>query len=177
MEFEILETEEVYRGRRIVVERRLVRYSGGREQDYSIVRHPGAVVIVPVDQEGWICLIDQYRLVVGKMLLELPAGTLEQGESPEVCALREMREEIGFTADNLKKIGEFYSSPGYSDEYMHVFLATDLREDPLELDVGEFIQVKKYPAEDVYQMVAQGKIQDGKSVAALALARPYVMSA
>jgi ADP-ribose pyrophosphatase len=177
MDFEILETEEVYHGRKIVVERRLVRYSSGREQDYGMVHHPGAVTIVPVDQEGWIWLIDQYRLVIGKMILELPAGTLEHNETPEVCALREMREEIGFAADSLKKIGEFYSSPGYSDEYLHVFLATGLREDPLELDVGEFIQVKKYPAEDVYQMVAQGKIRDGKTLAALALARPFILSA
>ncbi len=177
MEFKILETEEVYQGRKIVVERRTVRYSGGKEQEYGIVHHPGAVTIVPVDEDGWIWLIDQYRLVIGKMLLELPAGTLEYNETPEICALREIREEIGLTADSLKKIGEFYSSPGYSDEFMHVFLATGLREDPLEQDVGEFIQVKKYSVEDVYRMVAQGKIRDGKTLVALALARPFILSA
>jgi ADP-ribose pyrophosphatase len=177
MEFEIIETKEVYQGRKFVVARRMVRYPDGREGEYGIVHHPGAVTVVPVNQDGWIWLIEQYRHAIENMLLELPAGTIEEKEAPEVCALRELREEIGLSADSLKKIGEFYSSPGYSDEYMHVFLAMDLREDPLERDVGEFIQVQKYPAEEVYQMMVQGKIRDGKTVAALALARPYILSA
>jgi ADP-ribose pyrophosphatase len=177
MEFKIFKTEEVFRGRMVVVKRDTVRYPDGAERDYEVIQHRGSVVMVPVDEEGQIWIIDQYRPAVEHMLLELPAGTIELNEDPQVCALRELREEIGMTSDSLKKIGGFYIAPGYSNEYMHVFLATDLREDPLEQDVGEFIQVKKYPVEEVYQMVAQGNIQDGKTVAALALARPYILSA
>jgi ADP-ribose pyrophosphatase len=173
MEYETLKSEEVYRGRRIVVLRDRVRYPDGVERAYDVVRHPGAVTIVPVDREGNILLIEQYRYAVGETILELPAGTLEPGEAPEVCAIRELREEVGVTADRLKKVGEFYLAPGYSTEYMFVYLATDLREAPLEKDEGEFIQVVKISIDEVYQMLAEDKIRDGKTLAGLALARPY----
>jgi ADP-ribose pyrophosphatase len=173
MEYETLKSEEVYRGRRIVVLRDRVRYPDGLERAYDVVRHPGAVTIVPVDREGNILLIEQYRYAVGETILELPAGTLESGEAPEVCAIRELREEVGVTADRMKKVGEFFLAPGYSTEYMFIYLATDLREAPLEKDEGEFIQVVKISTDEVYQMLAEDKIRDGKTLAGLALARPY----
>lgn len=174
MEFETLKSEEAYRGRRIVVLRDRVKYPDGVEREYDVVRHPGAVTMVPVDEKGNILLIEQYRYAVRETLLELPAGTLEPDEAPEVCAIRELREEVGVTADRLKKVGEFFLAPGYSTEYMYVYLATDLREAPLEKDAGEFIQVVKIPAKEVYQMLAEDKIRDGKTVAGLALVRPYI---
>ena len=130
--------------------------------------------MVPVDGQGNIWLIEQYRYAIKETLLELPAGTLEPDENPEVSAIRELREEIGVTADDLKKIGELYLAPGYSSEYMHIYLATDLREAPLEKDAGEFIEVVKLPADEVYQMVAADKIRDGKTIAGLALAKPFL---
>jgi ADP-ribose pyrophosphatase len=176
MEFEIIGTKEIYKGRKIVVKRDTVKYPDGKEHDYEVIHHHGSVVMVPVDKEGKIWLIDQYRPAIDQILLELPAGTIEKEEDPQVCALRELREEIGMTSDSIKKIGGFYIAPGYSNEYMHVYLATNLREDPLPQDSGEFIQVQKYPAEEVYQMLAQGKIRDGKTVAAIALAKPNILS-
>jgi ADP-ribose pyrophosphatase len=174
MKFKTLESAEVYRGWRIVVLRDRVRYPDGVERGYDVVQHPGAVTMVPVDGEGNVWLIEQYRYAIKETLLELPAGTLEPDEAPEVSAIRELREEIGVTADKLKKIGELYLAPGYSSEYMHVYLATDLREAPLEKDAGEFIEVIKLPIVDVYQMVAEDKIRDAKTIAGLALARPHI---
>jgi ADP-ribose pyrophosphatase len=174
MKYKTLESAEVYRGRRIVVLRDRVRYPDGAEREYDVVQHPGAVTMVPVDGEGNIWLVEQYRYAIKDTLLELPAGTLEPHEAPEVSAIRELREEIGVTADSLKKIGELYLAPGYSSEFMHIYLATDLREAPLEKDVGEFIEVVKIPADEVYQMIVEDKIRDGKTIAGLALARPQI---
>jgi ADP-ribose pyrophosphatase len=174
MKYKTLESAEVYRGRRIVVLRDRVRYPDGAEREYDVVQHPGAVTMVPVDGEGNIWLVEQYRYAIKDTLLELPAGTLEPHEAPEVSAIRELREEIGVTADSLKKIGELYLAPGYSSEFMHIYLATDLREAPLEKDAGEFIEVVKIPAGEVYQMIVEDKIRDGKTIAGLALARPQI---
>jgi ADP-ribose pyrophosphatase len=174
MKFKTLESQEVYRGRRIVVLRDKVRYPDGIEREYDVVRHPGAVTMVPVDGEGNIWMIEQYRYAIKETLLELPAGTLEPDEDPEVSAIRELREEIGVRADSLKKIGELYLAPGYSTEFMHFYLATGLREAPLEKDAGEYIEVVKFPADEVFRMVEGDKIRDGKTVAGLALVRPYI---
>ena len=106
------------------------------------------------------------------LLLELPAGTLEEGEEPSVCAAREIREETGFAAGKLEKIGEFYLAPGYSTEFMVVFLATELTYDPLEADADEFLSVEKISVKDALEMAEQGKMPDAKSLAALLLARP-----
>jgi ADP-ribose pyrophosphatase len=174
MKFKTLESKEVYRGRRIVVLRDRVRYPDGVEREYDVVAHPGAVTMVPVDGEGNIWLIEQYRYAIKETLLELPAGTLEPDEAPEVSAMRELREEIGVAADRLEKIGELYLAPGYSTEFMHFYLATDLREAPLEKDAGEYIEVVKFPADEVFRMIAEDKIRDGKTIAGLALVRPYI---
>ena len=174
MEIKTLKSEEMYRGRRLVVLRDRVRYPDGGEMDYDVVHHPGAVTMVPIDEDGNIWLIEQYRYAIKETLLELPAGTIEENEAPEICAIRELREEIGATADHLKKIGEFYLAPGYSTEYMYIYLAADLREAPLEKDEGEFIQVVKIPADEVYRMVTRDEIRDGKTLAALALVKPYI---
>jgi ADP-ribose pyrophosphatase len=107
-------------------------------------------------------------------LLELPAGTLEEGEDPAVCAAREIREETGFAANKIEKIGDFYLAPGYSTEFMHVYLAQDLRHDPLEADADEFLSVEKIPFAEAVQMAERGEMPDAKSLAALLLARSHL---
>jgi ADP-ribose pyrophosphatase len=109
-------------------------------------------------------------------LLELPAGTLSPDELPEHCALREIREETGFAAGKLVKIGEFYLAPGYSTEYMHLYLATDLHPDPLPGDEDEFITLERVPIRQAYQLALNGGLQDGKSLAALLLARHLIIN-
>jgi ADP-ribose pyrophosphatase len=175
MEFEILESTEIFQGKIFSIRRNSVRYPDGRVATLDILQHSGAVVLLPIDDEKNVWFVRQYRAAVGDMFLELPAGTLEKGEAPEACARREIREEIGMAAVNLRKLGEFYAVPGYSTEYMHVYLATGLIPDPLEGDEDEYIEIEKYPLAEAYRMMESGEIIDGKTIAALGLARKYYL--
>jgi len=174
MDFIELGSTPVYHGRVFDVRQDQVRLPSGRVVQLDIVAHPGAVVLVPVDAEGYVWFVRQYRHAVRKELLELPAGTLEAGEDIEACARREIREEIGMSAGKLQKIGEFYPAPGYSTECLYLFLASDLHPAPLPGDDDEFIQVERFPADQVFALAEGGSILDNKTLAALLLARPYL---
>jgi ADP-ribose pyrophosphatase len=147
-----------------------VRLPDGRIHPYDLVHHPPAVTILPVDQEGNIWFVRQFRVGVQDNLLELPAGTLEENEDPAEGAAREVREEIGMAAGKLQKLGDFYQAAGYCDEFMHVFLATALYPAPLEADADEFLEVEKIPVQKAYQMAARGELHDGKTLTALMMA-------
>ena len=175
MDYETIRSEKVYTGRVFDVLLDQIRLPNGKLEELDIVKHPGAVTLVPVDGQGRLCLVRQYRHAARGELLELPAGSLEENEAPEDCARREIREEIGMAADRLELIGEFYLAPGYSTEYMYIYLATDLRPDPLEADEDEFLTVESLEVAEVYRMAGSGKIQDCKTLAALFLARPYLL--
>jgi len=174
MPFETINSETVYHGKTFDVRRDQVHLPDGKDTLLDIVVHPGAVTLIPIDSQGNIYFVRQYRHAVGKELLELPAGTLNEGESPQVCALREAREEIGMSAASLKMIGQFLLAPGYSTEQMFIYLATDLNADPLPGDEDEFITVKTIAMSELPEMISQGLIQDAKSLAALYLAQPYL---
>lgn len=171
MPFETLESEIVYPGRTFTVRRDRVRLPDGRQSRLDIVEHVGSVIIIPVDEDGNLLLVRQYRHAAGLDLLELPAGTLDPGEAPEACARREVREETGMAAGRLESLGGFYLAPGYSTEYMHVFLAGDLRPDPLEADADEFLSVERLPLDEALRLAGSGGLPDAKSLAALFLAR------
>jgi ADP-ribose pyrophosphatase len=121
-----------------------------------------------------VLFVCQYRHAAGKDLLELPAGTRDGDEPYEECAAREIREETGMQAGRLEKVGEFYLAPGYSTEFMVVYLATDLSPNPLEADEDEFLVVEKMPVKQALQLAEQGNMPDAKSLAALFLARPWL---
>ena len=174
--FKLIYSETVYQGRAFKVCKDRVEMPGGLRGDLDIVQHSNAITLVPVDDQGRVWLVRQYRHAGRVVLLELPAGTLDDQELPEVCAHREVREEIGMAATELKNIGEFYLAPGYSSEYMYVYLATGLRPDPLEVDEDEFLEVEQMPVEKLYRLAESGAIQDGKTLAALLLARPHLLS-
>ena len=174
MPIELLNQTTIYHGRAFNVRRDEIRFQNQNTANLDIIEHVGAVTILPVDSEGNILFIRQYRHAVGKELLELPAGTLSPDELPEHCALREIREETGFAAGKLVKIGEFYLAPGYSTEYMHLYLATDLHPDPLPGDEDEFITLERVPIRQAYQLALNGELQDGKSLAALLLAQHLI---
>jgi len=169
-----IERVQRYNGKAFDVYQVKMRIPDEHEKLYDLVAHPGAVVIVPVAQ-GEVIFVRQYRLGAGDTLLELPAGVLKDGELPEACARREIREETGLGARTWRTLGEFYIAPGYCDEYQHIYLATDLVPDPLEPDSDEFIELEQHPIETVYQMVFEGKIRDAKTLAALLLAKPYLL--
>jgi 8-oxo-dGTP pyrophosphatase MutT (NUDIX family) len=174
MIIETLNQETIYRGHAFNLRRDEVRFPNQHTTHLDIIEHVGAVTILPIDADGRILFVRQYRHATGKELLELPAGTLNVGEPAELCAGREIREETGYAAGKLTRLGEFYLAPGYSTEYMYVYLATGLHRDPLPRDEDEFITLIPVPIEQAYHMALNGELQDGKSLAALLLARPHI---
>jgi 8-oxo-dGTP pyrophosphatase MutT (NUDIX family) len=170
--FELLRSEPLFQGRAFRIRRDWLKTPDGRETRFDIVEHGGSVIIIPVDEHGNLLFVRQYRHAAGTDLLELPAGTRDGDEPYEDCAAREIREETGMAAGKLERIGDFYLAPGYSTEFMAVFLATDLSHDPLEADADEFLQVEKIPVKKALEMAGRGEVPDAKSLAALFLVRP-----
>jgi len=171
MEFELIGSEIVYPGRAFTIRRDQVRLPDGRTTKLDIVEHHGSVVLIPIDAEGNLLFVRQYRHAARLDMLELPAGTLDEDELPAVCAARELREETGQAADQIESLGGFYLAPGYSTEYMHVFLAQGLYYSPLAADADEFLQVVPVPLAQALQMAGKGLLPDAKSLAALWMAR------
>lgn len=133
------------------------------------IQHPGAVVIVPLLNDGRVCLLRNYRLAVNATLIELPAGTLEPGERAAVTAKRELAEETGFNAARIEPLAEMLMSPGILNERMHVFLATDLTPGMPALETGEEIEALLVPWDEALAMIDDGRIQDAKTIGALLL--------
>jgi ADP-ribose pyrophosphatase len=174
MAFELLKSEPVFQGRAFKIRRDTLKMPDGRETKYEIVEHVGSVVIIPMDGQGNLLFVRQYRHAAGRDLLELPAGTRDGDEPYDVCAAREIREETGMAAGKLEHIGDFYLAPGYSTEFMAVFLAADLTHNPLDPDEDEFLQVEKIPVGKAIEMAEQGEFPDAKTLAALFLARRFL---
>jgi ADP-ribose pyrophosphatase len=176
MAFEVTHSEIVFKGRVFDVKQESVRLPGGRQVQLDIVEHGDSVTMLPLDEEGQFWFVRQYRHPAKKEILEFPAGVVDEGEEAQAAALREIREETGMAAGNLKLLGSFYLAPGYSTEYMYVYLATGLTPDPLEQDEDEVISIVKIPLKEAFQMAAQGKFHDAKTLASLFLARRYLDS-
>lgn len=174
MECAINSRKEIFKGKVFTVEQLQVQLPNGRTSLYELISHPGAVTIIPIDNEGNMLFVSQFRVGAEKALLELPAGTLSYNEEPLHCASREIREETGMAASEMQELGSFYLAPGYSSEYMHIFLATGLYPSPLPGDEDEFLELVTIPVAEVYQMAYSGKIEDGKTLAALLLARNWL---
>lgn len=172
--FELLKTETLLQGRAFKIRRDTLKTPDGRETKFDIVEHGGSVVIVPVDADGNLLFVRQYRHAASMDMLELPAGTRDGNEPFADCAAREIREETGMEAGKLIQVGSFYLAPGYSTEYMGVFLATDLKHNPLEADDDEFLSVEKIPVQEALKMAERGDMPDAKSLAALLMARSYL---
>lgn len=145
-----------------------VRHASGRERTVDVIEHPGGVTIVPVEPDGRLLMVRQYRHPCARALLELPAGTLDPPEAPEACAERELQEETGYRPRRLERLGGFFTAPGYCTEYLHVFLATELEESTLEGD-EEAIAVERVSLDEALRLAATGGIEDAKTVAALLL--------
>lgn len=158
----------------ISVTRDTVRFPDGAEAERAVVWHPGAVALVVIDdQDRWL-LVRQYRHPAGKVLLEVPAGTRDDGEAPEATAAREVREETGYAAGSLVRLGGTYTAPGFCSEYLHYYLATDLTEAPLPQDEDEYLSPPvRLTLDELYAAVEAGEIEDAKTLSALLLFERY----
>ena len=170
---EILESRKVFEGCVFDVTADTVR-EGDTTYVREVVRHPGSAVIVPVFADDTVALVRQYRHPAGRYLLEVPAGSLDEGETPEEAAARELEEELGFRAGALEKLSEFFVSPGFCEEKMWVYLATDLTETAQRLDDDEIVEVVRVPFSSALKMIAGGQIEDAKTIIGLMLAAPRV---
>jgi ADP-ribose pyrophosphatase len=166
---EWISSRPVYQGRIVDLTVDQVRLAGGRDATREVIGHAGAVVILAVDGDDNVLFVRQYRYPTGRVLLELPAGTLDPEEEPLHCATRELAEETGFRAGRWHKLGGFFSAPGYCTEYLHAFLATELKQGEPQTDDDEEIESVMVPLTEVWRLVERGEVEDAKSLATLLL--------
>lgn len=163
----VLEEEVLYDGRIIRLEKWQVRLPNGRTALREVVRHPGAVGILAAPDANHIILVEQYRAPTGEILLEIPAGKLDAQEHPVDCAYRELREETGYVAGRMEHMFEFFTSPGFADEKINLFYATDLTPGPEQPDDDEFVRMRPWEREELESAVARGQVRDAKTLVAL----------
>jgi ADP-ribose pyrophosphatase len=170
---QILDSQELFRGRVFDVTVDTIR-EGDKTYQREVVHHPGSAVILPIFADGTVTLVRQYRHPTVRYLLEAAAGTLKRGEAPEEGAARELEEELGLVAGRMEKLSEFFVSPGFCEEKMWVFLATDLDETQQQLDDDEVIELLRIPFTQALGMITTGEIEDAKTIIAIMLAAPRV---
>ena len=168
---EFVDSKKVFAGRVFEVSIDTVR-EGDHTYIREVVHHPGSAVILPAFADGTIALVRQYRHPAVKFLLELPAGTLNDKERPEEGAARELEEELGVRAGKLEKLSEFFVSPGFCEEKMWLYLATDLIETEQRLEADEILEIVRLPIDRALQMITDGEIEDAKTIIGLMLAAP-----
>ncbi len=157
-----LQSKMIYDGRKLRLYKDEVELPDGRHTFREVVSHPGAVAVVPVTEEGDVFLVKQFRYAIRSELYEIPAGTIEKGENPEQCAVRELREEAGLNAGKMEKLGQFYTSPGVMDELMHIYRATELTAPGYEPEEG--IEVVKMKLGQAIDKIKTGEIADAKTI-------------
>ena len=157
----------IYRGRKIDLALQEVPLGDGERAEREVVMHRGAVSLVPMVDADHVCLVRNRRYAVGKTLLEVPAGTIDVGEGPDATAERELREETGYTAGRIRRIGEWYVSPGWLDERMYLYLCEDLRPGPTDLQPDEHLAPVVVPWDEAVKMIQDGRIEDAKSLLAI----------
>ncbi|MBC8032467.1 MAG: NUDIX hydrolase [Pyrinomonadaceae bacterium] len=170
---QILKSVEIFRGRVFEVTLDTIR-EGDTTYEREVVHHPGSAVIIPIFDDGTIALVRQYRHPAVRYLLEAPAGTLERGEAPEEGAARELEEELGFVAGRLEKLTEFFVSPGFCEEKMWVYLATEMTQTEQRLEDDEIVEVVRIPFSQALSMITTGEIDDAKTIIGVMLAAPRV---
>ena len=163
----LLTRKQVYPGRVVNLWVHRIALPNGKTTELEVIQHPGASAVVPIDHDGQVVLVRQYRHAAGGWIYEVPAGKLDAGEDPQDCARREVREETGFQAGDLHSLGWIWTTPGFTDEKIWLFAATDLVAAEQDLDDDELLEVVHVPRDQAIEMAVDGRIGDSKSVAAL----------
>ena len=162
-----MQTKSIYTGIVINLNIDTVTLPNGLTVDLEVVRHPGAAAVVPLKDDGTVILIRQFRHAAGGFIYEIPAGKLYPGEDPRVCAARELEEEIGYRAGRLDLLSSIYTAPGFTDEVIHIYKATELRAGRQHLDRDEVLEVIEMPLSEAIRMIETGVIRDAKSIVGL----------
>ena len=163
----VLEQKVIYKGRVIQVREDRVIEPGGSECSREVVVHPGAVCIVARPSPGEVILVRQYRHATGRELVEIPAGTLHEGEDPRECAIRELEEETGYRPNKIAERARFWTTPGFTNEFMYLYEASDLVKTQINPDEDEVIEVDIVHRNEALRMIDDGRIQDAKSILGL----------
>ena len=166
-EIKTLSSRLIYEGRAVKLRVDTVKMPDGRETTREVVEHSDCVAIVAIDADDRVLLVEQFREPVEKALLEIPAGGIDPGEDPVTTVCRELREETGYLPRKVERLGGFYSAPGYSSEYLYLYLATDLVHRPLHAEDTANIRLVRVPVTQVPALIASGSICDAKSIAGL----------
>lgn len=176
MDFEerTMKSDRIYEGKIVNLRIDTVELPDKKYSKREIVEHPGAVAIIPITEDNKIILVRQFRKSVEKPLLEIPAGKIEINEEPKETALRELAEETGFKANNMEYITEFYTSPGFSNEKVYLFLATQLQNGEANPETDECIETETYDILDLVEMVDRGEINDSKTIIGIFYAEKYI---
>lgn len=170
----------IYDGRIVHLSVDRVRFPDGSTGEMEIVRHPGAAAVLPVvgrldEPDPEVLLVHQYRYAAGGRIYEAPAGIPEEGESWAACARRELEEETGWRAGTLERMTRVYTTPGFTDEVIHLFVASELEEGEVARDEDEFMEVVRVPFSEAVEMVRDGRIEDAKSACCVLFARSFVL--
>ena len=169
-----LDRQQIYKGKVVDLAVEKVELPNGGVTDLEVIRHPGAAAVVPLNSNGDVLLVRQYRHATGGWLLEVPAGKLDPGELPEICAARELEEEVGYRPDNLISLGWIWTTPGFTDERIWLYLARGLVAGQQALESDEVLSVESVPFDEAVGRVHSGEICDGKSVCALLRSAAYL---
>lgn len=176
LEEKTIRSTPIFDGHIIQVQVDEVELPNGKRANRELVKHPGAVSILALTEAKKIVLVRQFRKPLEKTILEIPAGKLEPGEDPAVCAQRELKEETGYTADHFYKVAGFYTSPGFADEYLHIYKAEGLKQGEAAPDTDEFVETVELTLEEAFAHMAAGEIDDAKTVVALYLWQNQVLN-
>lgn len=169
LEEKTIKSEEIFSGKIVSLHLQEVELPNGKTSKREIIKHPGAVAIIAVTNENKIIMVEQYRKALERVIVEIPAGKLEKGEEPASCARRELEEETGYECESLELLTSFYTSPGFADEIVHVYLAKGLtkKEDSAALDEDEFVNLEELTLKEALQYVKEQKIYDAKTIYAV----------